>query len=160
MRVMNTAGLPVDAQCANVIGKSANIFEVGYGFTEIGFVSCFLVDKTEDYDQFACGDPVSGTEIKVVNDNGDIGPLGITGEIYIRQIDRFLRYLNARVKNDICCGQTGWYKSDDIGFIKQDLSLVVTGRKSDSMLLGGDLVSPSYLEGILKKHQCVAHAYI
>lgn len=160
LRVINTAGLPVDAQCANVIGKVANKFGVGYGCTEIGFICCFLVDKTEDYDQFACGYPVSGTEIKVVNDNGDIVPLGITGEIYVRQRDRFLGYLNAREKNDLCCGQTGWYKSDDIGFIKQDHTLVVTGRKSDIMILGGDLVSPSYLEGILKKHQCVANAYI
>lgn len=160
LRVVNTAGLPVDAQCANVIGKVSNKFGVGYGCTEIGFISMLLVDKTEDYDHYACGYPVSGTEIKVVNDDGGIVPIGITGEIYVRQRDRFLGFLNAREKNDFCCSQTGWYKSDDIGFIKQDRSLVVTGRKSDIMILGGLLVSPSYLEGILKKHLCVANAYI
>ncbi|CAC5390265.1 unnamed protein product [Mytilus coruscus] len=160
LRVVNTAGLPVDAQCANVIGKVSNKFGVGYGCTEIGFISMLLVDKTEDYDHYACGYPVSGTEIKAVNDDGGIVPIGITGEIYVRQRDRFLGYLNAREKNDFCYSQTGWYKSDDIGFIKQDRSLVVNGRKSDIMILGGVLVSPSYLEGILKKHFCVANAYI
>lgn len=160
LRVISTAGLPVDAQCANVMGKVANKFGVVYGCTEIGMISELLVDKTEDYDNYSCGYPVSGTEIKVVNDNGSIVPLGIVGEIYIRQRDRFLGFRNAREKNDLCCGQTGWYKSDDVGFIRQDGSLVVAGRKSDVMILGGELVSPSYLEGLLKKHLCVANAYI
>ena len=160
MRVISTAGLPVDAQCANVIGKFANKFGVVYGCTEIGMISQLLVRKTEHYDNYSCGYPANGTEIKVVKENGSLIPLGHTGEIYIRQRHRVLGYLNAMEKNYLCCEQSGWYKADDVGFIKQDGSLTVSGRKSDIMILEGELVSPSYLEGLLKKHICVGDAYI
>lgn len=150
----------MDAQCANVIGKFANKFGVVYGCTEIGMISPLLVRKTEDYDNYSCGYPANGTDIKVVKENGSLIPLGHTGEIYIRQRHRVLGYLNAMEKNYLCCEQSGWYKADDVGFIKQDGSLTVSGRKSDIMILEGELVSPSYLEGLLKKHICVGDAYI
>jgi acyl-CoA synthetase (AMP-forming)/AMP-acid ligase II len=44
--------------------------------------------------------------------------------------------------------------------MKSNGCLVVTGRKSDMMIISGELVSPSFLEDIFKKHECISNAYM
>lgn len=159
LRTICTAGLPVDSFCANVIGKTANKFAVAYGCTEIGFM-CSAIVNSNEYENYYVGHPLPGTEIKIVDEKEHIVPKGTTGEIYARLRYRFLGYLNAKEKAEQCCDKTGWYKTDDVGYVKQDNSVVVTGRKSDTMVIGGALVSPSYIEGILRTHASVANVYI
>ena len=159
LRVICTAGLPVDSFCANVIGRTATKFAVAYGCTEIGFM-CSTVVNSNEYENYEVGQPLPGTEIKIVDENEHIVQKGTTGEIYVRLRYRFLGYLNAKQKAEQCCDKTGWYKTDDVGYVKPDNSVVVTGRKSDMMVIGGALVSPSYIEGVLKTHPSVANVYI
>ena len=160
LKVICTAGLPVDSICSTIIGPKANKFAVAYGCTEMGFISVISVDSAFDYESYAAGNPVYGAEVKILDGNGYIVPVGTSGEIYIRIRDRFLGYINAKEKTEHCYDKTGWYKSDDVGFMKLNGCLVVTGRKSDMMIISNELVSPSYLEDIFKKHDCIANAYI
>lgn len=160
LKVICTAGLPIDSMCSTIIGPKANKFAVAYGCTEMGFISAISVDSSLDYESYAVGNPVDGVEVKIVDENGYIVPVGTSGEIYIRMRDRYLGYINDKVKNELCYDKTGWYKSDDVGFMKLNGCLVVTGRKSDMMIIASDLVSPSYLEDILKKHECISNAYV
>lgn len=160
LKVICTAGLPIDSTCSTIIGPKANKFAVAYGCSEMGFISSISVDSALDYTSYAVGNPVEGIEVKIVDENGFIVPIGTSGEIYTRMRDRFLGYINAKEKTELCCDKTGWYKSDDVGFMKSNGCIVVTGRKSDMMIIANDLVSPSYLEDILKKHDCISNAYI
>ena len=160
LKVIFTAGLPIDSTCSKIIGSKANKFAVAYGCTEMGLISTISVDSAVDYESYTVGNPVEGVEVKIVDENGYIVPIGTSGEIYIRTRDRFLGYINAKEKTELCYDKTGWYKSDDVGFMKSNGCFVVTGRKSDMMIISGDLVSPSYMEDILKKHECISNAYI
>lgn len=160
LRVVCTVGLPIDSICSKILEQKAKKFAVGYGCTEMGLICTITVSSSDEYESFAVGKPIPGTEVKILDDNGQIVPRGTSGELYVRMRDRFLGYLNAKEKSDICSDQTGWYKTDDIGVMKLDGSVVVTGRKSDMMIISGELVSPSYLEGILKEHEAVANAIV
>jgi acyl-CoA synthetase len=160
LKVICTAGLPIDSICSTIIGPKANKFAAAYGCTEMGFVSVISVDSAFDYESYAVWNPVYGAEVKIVDGNGYIVPVGTSGELYIRIRDRFLGYINAKEKTERCYDKTGWYKSDDVGFMKLNGCLVVTGRKSDMMIISDELVSLSYLEDILKKHDCISNAYI
>jgi acyl-CoA synthetase (AMP-forming)/AMP-acid ligase II len=67
--------------------------------------------------------------------------------------------MNNKEKSAQCCDKTGWYKTDDIGIMRENGNFIVTGRKSDMMIIGGLLVSPLYVESVVKKHPEVVDAY-
>ena len=49
----------------------------------MGFISVISVDSALDYESYAAGNPVYGAEVKIVDGNGYIVPVGTSGEIYI-----------------------------------------------------------------------------
>ena len=73
----------------------------------MGLVSGISVKSALDYECYAVGNPVEGVEVKIVDEKGYIVPVGISGEIYIRKRDRFLGYINAKEKTELCYDKTG-----------------------------------------------------
>jgi hypothetical protein len=53
LKVICTAGLPIDSICSTIIGPKANKFAAAYGCTEMGFVSVISVDSAFDYESYA-----------------------------------------------------------------------------------------------------------
>jgi O-succinylbenzoic acid--CoA ligase len=53
-------------------------------------------------------------------------------------------------------GADGWLHSGDLGRLDEDGRLVITGRKSDTIITGGENVSPAEVESVLVGHPGVA----
>lgn len=160
LKVIATGGLPVESSCTKAAGTIAKSVVVMYGATEVGFISSISVTRPEDFEEYSVGYPAPGVELKIVDDDGNIVPKETAGEIYFRSRDRFQGYMNNKEKSAQCCDKTGWYKTDDIGIMRENGNFIVTGRKSDMMIIGGLLVSPLYVESVVKKHPEVVDAYI
>ncbi|XP_052087048.1 medium-chain fatty-acid--CoA ligase-like [Mytilus californianus] len=160
MKVIATGGLPVESSCTKAAGVIADKVVVVYGITEVGFASTMSVSNPNDFEDHSIGYPAPGVELKIVDDEGNIVTKGTSGEIYFRSRDRFQGYMNNKEKSVLCSDKAGWYKTDDIGVMRENGSFVITGRKSDMMIIGGLLVSPLYVENIIKKHPMVVDAYI
>ena len=154
LKVISTGGLPVELSCIKAAGVIADKVVVIYGATEVGFAASIEVEN------YSIGFPSSGVELKIVDDEGNIVPKGTAGELYLRCRDRFQGYINNKQKSISCSNNAGWYKTDDIGMMRENGNIVITGRKSDMMIIGGLLVSPIFIESIVKSHPNVVEAYI
>jgi fatty-acyl-CoA synthase len=54
----------------------------------------------------------------------------------------------------------GWLRSGDLGFVREDGALVLTGRAKDVYKCGGELVMPTEVEACLTRRPDVAQAYV
>ena len=54
----------------------------------------------------------------------------------------------------------GWLRSGDLGRVRDDGYLELTGRTSELFKVGGELVDPKQVEQVLTDYQGVAQAYV
>jgi O-succinylbenzoic acid--CoA ligase len=54
----------------------------------------------------------------------------------------------------------GWLHTGDVGALDQDGRLVIAGRKSDTIVSGGENVAPAEVEAILLAHPAVTDAAV
>ena len=54
----------------------------------------------------------------------------------------------------------GWLRSGDLGYVREDGALVLTGRAKDVYKCGGELVMPAEVEACLTRHPGIAQAYV
>jgi fatty-acyl-CoA synthase len=93
------------------------------------------------------GTPVSGTEIRIIDEAGVDLPDGRIGEIAIRSVSLFDGYRNnPRKTAEVLVG--GWYLSGDYGF-RHERELYVIGRKKDLLIVAGKNIYPEDIEDAL-----------
>ncbi|MGA2164387.1 MAG: AMP-binding protein [Solirubrobacteraceae bacterium] len=55
-------------------------------------------------------------------------------------------------------GEDGWLRTGDMGRLNGEGNLLVTGRKADTIVSGGENVAPTEVEAVLEEHPCVLEA--
>lgn len=90
------------------------------------------------------GVPISGCELRVLDDDGNELPEGRVGEIAIRSVSLFDGYRNNPEKTDEVL-KTGWFLSGDYGFLL-DGEYYIIGRKKDLIILAGKNIYPEDIE--------------
>lgn len=94
------------------------------------------------------GRPVPGIEIQIRRENGtECGP-GEPGELYVRGAQVSGRYAEIGSVLD----EEGWFPTKDIATVDQDGYLFITGRSDDTIIRGGENISPAELEDVLVEH--------
>ncbi len=87
-------------------------------------------------------------------------PAGESGEIEIASPTNFIGYLNDPDATARAVTQDGYFRTGDLGYLRDDSSLVYLSRMGDAIRLGGFLVSPSEIEAVIKELPGVLDAYI
>lgn len=90
------------------------------------------------------GAPISGCELKVVDEKGGELPDDRAGEIVIRSVSMFDGYRNQPARTDEVLKE-GWYWSGDLGF-RRDGEYYVIGRKKDIVIVAGKNIYPEDVE--------------
>ena len=80
------------------------------------------------------------------------------GEILVKSKNLFKEYCNDAEKTKAAFTSDGWFKTDDIGFMKENGMLFCVGKKSDMIISGGMNVDPVILEATIEKYPGVARA--
>jgi long-chain acyl-CoA synthetase len=134
-----------------------------YGMTE-GGGTCILEAHLNPTKLHTVGRPAEGHDIRLINDQGEVQPLGESGEVvghspgmmtgYHGQPDktREAEWFDATGKRFIRTGDIGRFDAD--GF------LTLFDRKKDMIISGGFNVYPSDLEAVLREHPCVLEAAV
>jgi long-chain acyl-CoA synthetase len=100
----------------------------------------------------------AGSEVKILDTDGNGLPAGVPGLIYARPMMNF-RYRGAKELND----QT-WrgrlYTLGDVGYLDEDGYLFITDRLKDMIISGGANIYPAEVEAVLFNHPAVGDATV
>jgi len=135
-------------------------FEIieGWGLTEAGANNS--VNPLEGLKKVgSIGLPMKGTEMRILDDAGNVLPPGKEGEIVIRGPMLMKGYWNkpeetAEILRD------GWLHTGDVGYVDEDGYFWITDRKKDLIIKAGENTSPRVIEEILFKHPKVSEAAV
>ncbi len=89
-----------------------------------------------------------GVEVQIVDDAGNVLPVGGEGEIWSRGPDRFVGYRDAQ-RNAEALAADGWLRTGDIGRLDADGYLAITDRKKDIIIRGGENIASREVEDML-----------
>ena len=95
-------------------------------------------------------DPFTGDPLSA----GREGELSARGPIVTRG------YYNDPERTAALIDSGGWLRSGDLGRVRDDGYLELTGRTSELFKVGGELVAPKQVEQVLTGYQGVAQAYV
>jgi long-chain-fatty-acid--[acyl-carrier-protein] ligase len=121
----------------------------GYGITECGPIVTLM---RPGQSRHGVGQPIPGVHLCIIDpETGQLLPLKQDGEICIDGPNVFHGYLDNPRNPFIEIENRQWYRSGDRGHIDADGSLVLTGRLTRFMKIGGEMVSIGGLEEELLK---------
>lgn len=130
-----------------------------YGSSEHPTVTSGVIDDPLDKQLHTEGRAIAGSEMRFVDDDGnDVAP-GEDGEICTRGPELFLGYLDPAL-NAAAFLADGWYRTGDIGRIDDAGYLLITDRKKDIIIRGGENISSKEVEAVLLVHPAIADAAV
>ena len=126
----------------------------GYGLTEttaavIGNSGAAYFAKKD-----SVGLPYVGTDIRIVNEDGDDLPSGSIGEVWIYGPNNVQGYWN-KPEETAKAFTNGWFHSGDAGFVDEDGFVYIVDRIKDMVLRGGENVYCVEVETVLFEHDAV-----
>lgn len=105
------------------------------------------------------GQLMVGSEMRFVDDDGNDVPAGTDGEMATRGPELFIGYFDPRL-DAAAMLPGGWYRTGDIGHFDADGFLVITDRKKDIIIRGGENISSREVEDMLLADPAIADAAV
>ena len=96
--------------------------------------------------------------MSIQNDKGKILSAGEVGEICIRGPQVMRGYWNNEKDTKKALTQDGWFKTGDIGIMREDGYFKIVDRKKDMIIVSGFNVYPSEIEEVAMMHSKVLEA--
>ena len=144
----------------------------GYGMTEQGGAMTLSLpeDPLERLSETvgrvklagSAGLPESGdlTEYRTIDVlDGEPLPAGEEGELAARGPTNMIGFYAEPEETALALDDGGWVRSGDLGFVRDDRYIVLTGRSKELYKSGGELVMPKEVEDVLSQHPGVSQAY-
>jgi acyl-CoA synthetase (AMP-forming)/AMP-acid ligase II len=95
------------------------------------------------------GQPLPGTELKILREDGSEAQAGEEGELAMRGPQLFLGYFNSPEMNEEAFLPGGWFRTGDVAAIDSEGYLKITGRRKELIIRGGVNISPAEIEAKL-----------
>jgi fatty-acyl-CoA synthase len=151
--IMAGSPCPIEVMKRCVTEMNMREVTIAYGMTETSPVST----------QTSCDDPLErrvGTvgrihphvEIKIVDGEGRIVPLGTAGELCTRGYSVMLGYWNDAEKTAEAIDRAGWMHTGDLATLDEAGYCNIVGRIKDMVIRGGENVYPREIEEFLFRH--------
>jgi fatty-acyl-CoA synthase len=133
-----------------------------FGQTEAGGCMC-LTRRGDDEERItrSVGTPLPLSEAKIVTtETGAIADIGQVGEICVRTRCAMTGYFKMPEKTADTLDADGWVHTGDLGLMRADGYLQVTGRLKDMIIRGGENIYPREVEDALAEHAAVAQSAV
>lgn len=132
--------------------KTGTTISEGYGLSETSPVLTFQISGKERMGYI--GVPIPGTDIKIMDDEGNELPHGTAGELCARGPQVFSGYWQK--DNSSVFHPGGWFKTGDIAVMDEDGYIKIVDRKKDMIIVSGFKVFPNEVEGVIASHPKVS----
>jgi acyl-coenzyme A synthetase/AMP-(fatty) acid ligase len=151
-----TAGAPLSAkQRARVLARLSDRIINYYGSTEVGGICRHRITDASNPD--AAGYPDMHAQVEVVDAEGRPVARGETGSVRVRTPFMVQSYIGDE-KASAQAFRDGWFYPGDRGLFRADGLLVLAGRDSEIVNVGGMKGDPATLDEFLKAHPGVQDA--
>jgi long-chain acyl-CoA synthetase len=145
-RLVTGAGASVQTAVANRWREAGGpAITEGYGLTETSPSATFNLPGRNG----CIGMPVPSTDVKVIDDSGNLVATGTPGELLIRGPQLFSGYWNRDEETRQAFTSDGWFKTGDIVVMDDTGTLTIVDRKKDMILVSGFNVYPNEIEGVV-----------
>lgn len=125
-------------------------FHECYGASEVAIISN-LKHSYEKNKLDSVGKPISGTDVKILDNSGNTLPNGKIGEIACKTPMIFSGYFSQKEKT-LSSFIDGFFLTGDMGKLDNDGFLYFCGRKKEIIITGGINVYPKDIEDLLLQH--------
>ncbi|WP_349632336.1 AMP-binding protein [Gordonia sp. L191] len=161
LRVVATGAAPItEATVVRFREMFGDILVNGYGSTEAGVVSIATAADLAKFPATA-GRAALGVSIRIIDDDGNLAPSGISGRILVRGPLGYSGYTPDR--NGVTHHKDvvdGYVDTGDVGYVDRTGLLFLRGRSDDMIVSGGENVFPLEVEQALTRHCKVADAAV
>ncbi len=127
----------------------------GYGMTEVPMIANGSPHDTDEQLANTDGAPVEGAEVRIVTLAGRPAAPGEEGEIRVRGPMVFCGYTDPSLDAEAFDAE-GFFCTGDLGRLRDDGHLVLTGRLKDVIVRKGENISAKEIEDLLYTHPKVA----
>ncbi len=129
----------------------------GYGLTECSPVVAGGIHTQQAFLP-SIGVPMPGTELRVVDEQGEELAAGHIGEIQIRGDQVMKGYWQQELETKEALNDDGWLNSGDIGRMDEQGFFYIEDRKKDMILVSGFNVFPTEIEEVATLHPKIIEA--
>jgi fatty-acyl-CoA synthase len=136
--------------------------QVMFGQTEAG--GCMTLTHRGDDEDHICntvGIVLGGSSMKVIRTNdGEIARTDEVGEICVRSPNVMAEYFRMPEMTAETLDGGGWVHTGDLGYMRSDGYVQVTGRLKDMIIRGGENIYPREIEDQLMEHSSVSQVSV
>jgi len=134
---------------------------IGYGQTECSPLNHITeIDSPIEKQVLTVGRALPHTEVKIVDEFGDVVAIGQPGEVCSRGYCIMQGYWNDAAKTAATIDSVGWLHSGDIGQMDELGYVQIVGRIKDMIIRGGENIYPREIEAKLYSHKDVQDAAV
>lgn len=129
-----------------------------WGMTEVCIVTATRRDDPEEKIFGTDGKPLSDSEVKIVDEQGNELPTGQEGLLLSRSPFSFVGYLKRPELFSV--NADGWMDTGDMATLDEDGYIRICGRIKDIIIRGGENIPVVEVEGALYRHEDVVDAQV
>jgi len=150
---------------ASMIEAAESVFGASvlnlFGQTELSPVLTATRPTDDRADQLGTvGHPLPQVDVKIVDPQGRVVPLGRPGEICARGYQQLIEYLHEPAATATTVDDEGFVHTGDQGSMDERGYVTLTGRLKELIIRGGENISPASIESCLAAHPAVQEAAV
>ena len=131
----------------------------GYGLSETSPV--VSLNSAGEYAKLGTvGQPVSGTALKIIDDQGNELPIGERGELCVKGPQVMKGYWQRPEATVEVLDSEGWFKTGDVAVLDENGYVNIVDRIKDMVLVSGFNVYPNEIEDVVSKHDKVQNCAV
>jgi acyl-CoA synthetase (AMP-forming)/AMP-acid ligase II len=161
LRLMSGGGAPkppeIHYEVRDEIGGRGVVH--GYGMTEVPMIANGSPHDSDEQLAHTDGRPVEGADVRIVRADGTAAAADEEGEIRVKGPMVFHGYTDPALTEE-AFDADGYFRTGDLGKLRSDGHLVITGRLKDVIVRKGENVSATEVESVLYRHPKVAEVAV
>ena len=152
LRKMSGGGAPMPPEIYDEVKRELGVKTChGYGMTECPMICEGSPHDTDEQLANTVGKPVVGLEMRIVKDDGSNAAVGEDGEVRVKGPMVFRGYTSEAATAE-AFDEDGWFRTGDVGHLRPDGHLVLTGRLKDIIIRKGENIAAKEIEDLLYAH--------
>ena len=152
LRKMSGGGAPMPPEIFDEVKREFGVKIChGYGMTECPMICEGSPHDTDEQLANTVGKPVEGLQLRIVTEDGSVAAPGEDGEVRLQGPMVFKGYTDAAATAE-SFDSDGWFRTGDLGHVRPDGHVVLTGRLKDVIIRKGENISAKEIEDLLYAH--------